>query len=66
MATKSTIHEQFKQDMWDAGLEVFDYKGRDSYHGPAVTVPVIEDAMDQTAVSCQWDRMGLEFVVYPK
>lgn len=58
--------QQFVADMEEAGLEVEHYRGRSFWEGPAVRVDSIQDAMGATMVPCQWDNMGLGFIVYPK
>jgi hypothetical protein len=57
---------QFVRDMEDAGLEVEHYRGRYYWEGPAVRVDELQDALSATRVKCQWDNMGLGWVVYPK
>jgi hypothetical protein len=59
-------HLRFVEDMEAAGLEVRHYEGRFFYSGPAVFVDDIQDALSHTKVPCQWDHMGLGFVVYPR
>lgn len=58
--------EQFIEDMQQAGLEVRPYSGRYFWEGPAVRVDDIADAMSETTVKCQFDSMGLGYIVYPK
>jgi len=58
--------KKFVKDMEAAGLEVEHYSGRFFWNGPAVQVDSIQDALSQTKVKCQWDNMGLGWVVYPK
>lgn len=57
---------KFINDMEEAGLEVYHYRGRFFWEGPAVNVHNIQDALSNTKVKCQWDNMGLDMVVYPK
>ncbi len=57
--------KQFVEDMLGRGLEPYHYNGRFYYKGPAVNVSNIQDALSFTKVKCQWDNMGLDFVVYP-
>ena len=59
------IHLQFIQDMQPAGLEVRHYRGRFFWQGPAVVSEYLNDALDQTQVRCQWDQLGLGYIVYP-
>lgn len=57
---------KFVEDMEAAGFEVYHYKGRFFWEGPAVNVKNLQDAISNTEVRCQWDDMGLGLVVYPK
>jgi hypothetical protein len=57
---------QFVRDMEAAGLEVWHYRGRFYWEGPAVTVDDLQKALYATKVPCQWDSMGRDWVVYPK
>jgi len=57
---------QFVEDMENTGLEVEHYHGRWFWEGPAVRVDDIQDALSETKVKCQWDNMGLGFIVYPR
>jgi hypothetical protein len=52
--------------MRGAGLQVRRYRGRFHWEGPAVVVDDLQDALGVTTVHCQWDRMGLGWVVYPR
>lgn len=56
---------KFVEDMEGAGLFVEHYIGRFYWEGPAVVVHNIQDALSNTKVRCQWDNMGLDWVVYP-
>jgi hypothetical protein len=56
---------KFVKDMKKAGLEPYHYNGRFFYSGPAVDVKDLQDALSNTKVKCQWDNMGLDYVVYP-
>jgi hypothetical protein len=58
-------HKQFVSDMEDAGLAPYDYHGRFFWHGPAVDVDDLQEALGATKVRCQWDSMGMGYVVYP-
>ena len=59
-------HLQFIKDMeYHTELEVRHYKGRYWWQGPAVSVEYLEDALDHTQVPCQWDQLGLGYIVYP-
>lgn len=59
-------HISFAEDMKEAGLAVQEYRGRFWWKGPAVMVDDIQDALGATKVRCQWDHMGLGWVVYPR
>lgn len=61
-------HEQFREDMEEAGYEVRDYGGRMFWRGPAVYVAhhELQDVVRATNVRLQTDSMGLDVVVYPK
>ncbi len=59
-------YQRFVKDMQEAGLAPYHYKGRFFWEGPAVNVDDLQDALSQTKVKCQYDQMGLGFVVYPK
>jgi hypothetical protein len=57
---------QFVEDMEEAGLEVRHYRGRFFWEGPAVVVSDLQEARGATEVACQWDNMGLDWIVYPR
>ena len=59
-------YEQFARDQEAAGHEVTHYQGRWFYEGPAVVVDDIQDAIRATSVKCQWDNLGLGWIVYPR
>jgi hypothetical protein len=59
-------HLRFVEDMEEAGLDVRHYRGRYFWSGPSVVVDDLQDALGTTGVRCQWDQMGLGWVVYPK
>lgn len=59
-------YEQFKSDCEAAGLEVTAYRGRNFYDGPAVSCKDIQTVIRATLVDCQWDNLGLGWIVYPK
>lgn len=63
---KRSDYQQFYNDMLDADLDPYHYRGRFYYEGPAVNVDDLQDALSATKVKCQWDSMGLRYVVYPK
>jgi len=58
-------HVQFITDMAAAGLQTRLYHGRFCWHGPAVKVDTIQDALSNTSVRCHWDNLGLGYIVYP-
>ncbi len=63
-----TKHEQFTQDMEDAGFETEHYRGRFYWEGPAVRVDcraAFQEIMQATDVPLQWDDLGLGWIVYP-
>ena len=62
----SPDHVQFIEDLAEAGLEPYHYRGRWYWEGPAVDVDDLQDALGATKVRCQWDHMGRGFVVYPQ
>lgn len=59
---------RFMRDMKRAGLvkDMYYYSGRWFWHGPAVNCSEIQDVLSETKIPCQWDNMGLGYVVYPK
>ncbi len=59
-------YEQFCYDMENAGFDCEHYNGRFFYEGPSVTVNDILDVISATDIPCNWDGMGLGYVVYPK
>lgn len=63
---ENNIYNQFVADMKELDLEVEDYKGRFYYHGPAVRCDDPQEVIKKTSVSCQWDSMGLGYIVYPR
>lgn len=58
--------KRFCEDMIEEGLEPYHYHGRFFWEGPAVTVADLQDALSITKVPCQWDQLGLGYVVYPR
>ena len=56
----------FVHDMEAVGLEPFHYNGRYFWEGPAVSVDDLQDALGATRIKCQFDALGLGFVVYPR
>ena len=59
-------HLQFADDMAEADLDVRHYRGRFYWAGPAVVVDDLQDALGATRVHCQWEQMGIGWVVYPR
>lgn len=57
---------KFVKDMEKAGLKVKHYHGRFFWKGPAVRCDDIQDVLSETKVKCQWDNLGLGYIVYPK
>lgn len=59
---------RFMRDMKRAGLvkHMKYYEGRYFWTGPAVVVDNIQVVLSHTKVKCQWDSMGLGYVVYPR
>jgi len=57
---------EFVQDMERAGMKVDHYRGRFMWEGPAVRVEDIQDVLSNTKIKCQWDQMGMGYIVYPK
>ena len=66
MKYENKNYQKFVKDMEEAGLEVEHYKGRFFYEGPAVRCDSLQDVLSNTKVKCQWDNMGLGYIVYPK
>ena len=63
---ESKVAKKFIKDMESEGLLPFHYNGRYFWEGPAVVVKYLQDALSCTKVPCQYDSMGLSYVVYPK
>jgi len=59
---------RFISDMIDAELEdnIRHYNGRFFYSGPAVSCESVQDVLSNTKVKCQWDNLGLGYIVYPR
>lgn len=62
---KAKDFKRFVKDMEKAGLEVTHYRGRWFWEGPAAICENIQDVLSNTKVKCQWDNMGLGYIVYP-
>jgi len=58
---------RFMRDMKRSGLKrkMRYYKGRSFWTGPAIVTDDLQAVLSATKVKCQWDNMGLEWVVYP-
>jgi len=60
-------HQRFVRDMQDSCAgELMHYKGRWFWEGPAVSVDDVQDALGCTKVPCQWETLGMGYVVYPR
>lgn len=57
-------HIQFIEDM-EGEQDVYLYRGRGMWRGPAVNVDNVSEVQRLTSVPLQWDSMGLGMVVYP-
>jgi hypothetical protein len=66
MKYDNTTCNKFVEDMEDAGMEVQHYNGRYFWEGPAVSCDNIQDVLSNTKVKCQWDQLGLGYIVYPR
>ncbi len=65
-----TVHEKFVEDMNGAGIHTEAYLGRFFWEGPAARSdekngPTLLDIIAETKVPLQWDRVDLNYVVYP-
>ena len=56
---------RFMRDMKRAGVKMRWYEGRFNWTGPAASVNNIQDVLSHTKVPCQWDGMGLGYIIYP-
>lgn len=66
MKPKNKRYEKFKREMEEAGLEVENYKGRFFWEGPAVRTDDLQETLAKTVIPCQWDTLGLGWIVYPR
>ncbi len=59
---------RFMRDMRRAKLlkSMSYYSGRFFWHGPAVSCNNIQDVLSNTKIKCQYDQLGLGYIVYPK
>lgn len=57
---------RFMRDMKKHEFKMQSYNGRNFWAGPAVVVGNIQEVLSNTHVKCQWDNMGMDFVVYPE
>jgi hypothetical protein len=64
---KNKRYAQFAEELEEAGYDVYRYRGRFYYDGPAVNCGYDEfqDICRATTVRVQTDSMGLGMVVYP-
>jgi hypothetical protein len=62
---KSKEFNKFIEDMEQAGFEVQHYNGRFFWSGPAVACDNLQDVLSNTKIKCQWDSLGLGYIVYP-
>lgn len=58
---------RFMKDMKKAGMtkNMKFYQGRFFWTGPAVSCDSVQDVLSNTKVRCQWDHLGLGYIVYP-
>jgi hypothetical protein len=59
-------HARFALEAEEGGLEVYRYRGRCSYDGPAVNASSVGEVTRHVTVSTQSDNMGMDVVVYPR
>ncbi len=59
-------YQQFVEEMNQAGFDVEHYEGRFFWSGPAVRTDDLQQVLCATKISCQWDNLGLGYIVYPK
>lgn len=60
---------KFIADMDEGGYKVEHYQGRFYWEGPAVRVNdayELSDVIAATSVRCQWDNLGLGYIIYPR
>ncbi|MDP3702900.1 MAG: hypothetical protein Q8R78_00705 [Candidatus Omnitrophota bacterium] len=62
-----TRYQSFREEMEAAGYEVQEYRGRNYYNGPAVTISrdQLQDIIRATTVRLQSDALGKGLIVYP-
>ena len=58
-------YTKFREECEAAGLDVQHYRGRFFYEGPAVATDSLETVFRATKIDCQWDQLGLGWIVYP-
>jgi hypothetical protein len=66
--TKEQRYSQFASDMHEHGYEVKDYRGRNFYDGPSISIQRddLQDVICATEIKLQWDSLGKSgLVVYP-
>lgn len=59
-------HAVFASEAANAGLDVYRYRGRFSYNGPAVNADSVQEVTRHVSGPCQSDSMGRGVVVYPR
>ena len=59
-------YRRFVRDMKQAGFDVEHYQGRFFWSGPAVRTDDLQQVLSTTKIPCQWDNMGLGYIIYPK
>ena len=59
-------HAKFAQEANDAGLDVYRYRGRFGYDGPAVNADNADEVTRHVTGRMNVDIMGLGVVVYPR
>jgi hypothetical protein len=57
---------RFMRDVKRLGLRMQPYNGRFYWHGPAVSTDDLKEVLGATRVKCQWDNLGLGWIVYPR
>ena len=57
---------KFMEDMKRVGLKMRFYQGPFHWSGPAVVVSDLQEVLAATRVNCQWDNLGLDYIVYPR
>jgi hypothetical protein len=60
------VHKQFIKEVEEIGYEISLYHGRNFFHGPCIKGNDLQNMIRATSVQCNWDSLGLGFVVYPE